>query len=883
MGGTEAGIVGSAGSGRSGLVRLLSLLRLDVAYTRACGDRLFYRDAGGQEHPVLDFLGGYGSTILGHSHPIPKEALQRALEADVPVHAQASIRPWAARVGEKLNALLRAESPGGESRYYHVHLLNTGTEATEAAIKHALLEWRGRQSGILLRLEGQRQREVHAERSSKREIGLAKLTEAVRSAEPVLLALEGAFHGKTAGALAATFNDAYSGMYHSRAVRVEFLAPNAASGTVGAAFDRHRVTLSREASFSNVIGVLAEPIQGEGGVRPLTAEFLADLAQRGQADNVPLIADEIQTGIYRTGRLLASHGLGVDPDYVMLGKSLGGGYAKVAALLVREDHYQPEFGIVHTSTFAEDDLSSLVALSTLDHLSRMPTFLAERAAWFEARIKDGFGHMMKRHPGVFREIRGRGFMLGVEFLPDADGKSVLVLDALSGTGYLPYVYASYLLHRHGIRVAATLNSANTLRLEPSALIEDASVDACLAAFEQLAQLVSERRFVALTAHLWPEASADAALARSRTVSPLSPSRIYRRTGLRKAAFLSHFIDDDHLKGFDRLFEVLSPADRRHFLDEIGPLAKPVIYHEQIMVGAGGAHVQFQLHGLTVPSRFFERCLREGNPSALRKVQEGVNRAFAIEGLSHVGLGQYTSIVTDSGTLLSLRPEWNVTTGNSLTVGFAYEALEDVLARKGWKLRDLHVGIVGIAGNICNTYAQLVADHARELTLVHREAIEVSPRFQRAVRSVLENSTIEPARVHSSSSMKDLSGCDVVILGTNSSQPLLRPEHLARDAVVLDISVPSNVDPAVYETRPDVECLQGGYARLPLGQQCESRLVPAPDGQIFACMAETVTLALANYRGCFSYGPLSKSGVLEIVEMAKRAGITIGSLKRTASF
>jgi predicted amino acid dehydrogenase len=110
--------------------------------------------------------------------------------------------------------------------------------------------------------------------------------------------------------------------------------------------------------------------------------------------------------------------------------------------------------------------------------------------------------------------------------------------------------------------------------------------------------------------------------------------------------------------------------------------------------------------------------------------------------------------------------------------------------------------------------------------------------------------------------------------------MLKPEHLKKDALVLDISVPSNVHPSVFSERADVECVQGGFARLPLGQKLDDcALVFAPEGEIFACMAETLTLGLLNHPESFSRGPLSKERILRITRMARDAGIELGSVKR----
>src|SRR3954462_3411375 len=175
------------------LQRALEFLKLDVRYARASGDFLFYQD-GAEERPVLDLLGGYGSTILGHNHPdIVREASQ-FLQRGGAIHAQASVRADAARLAEGINRLL-------PSRYITT-VLSTGTEAVEAALKDALLEWCAKRDRLVFRLERLRLR--HA-------------IDTVSQAEPIFVALEGAFHGKTAGRRSATSNPPSRRLSHAGA------------------------------------------------------------------------------------------------------------------------------------------------------------------------------------------------------------------------------------------------------------------------------------------------------------------------------------------------------------------------------------------------------------------------------------------------------------------------------------------------------------------------------------------------------------------------------------------------------------------------------------------------------------------------------------------
>jgi predicted amino acid dehydrogenase len=249
--------------------------------------------------------------------------------------------------------------------------------------------------------------------------------------------------------------------------------------------------------------------------------------------------------------------------------------------------------------------------------------------------------------------------------------------------------------------------------------------------------------------------------------------------------------------------------------------------------------------------------------------------------THVGLGQFTSIVSENGLLLrntAGQTDARITTGNSLTAGFAYEALVRALAQRGKNIADVRIGIVGANGNICNVLAQLIGDHASALTLVHRESLQESAKFREAVQNIIDHSAIDASRIRATNDPALLTDCDAVILGTNSTQKILKPEFLKKSAIVLDLSVPTNIDPRVFMERADVECFQGGLAQLPFGQMIDTPWIPTPKGETFACIAETLTTALLEINEDFSLGPITKERVLLSLEMAKQVGIELGSLR-----
>src|SRR6185295_968726 len=125
----------------------------------------------------------------------------------------------------------------------------------------------------------------------------------LEAARPVIIAFEGSFHGKTAGSVSVTWNETFRSMYPSSPVEVVFIRRADSPESIAATLDRYSVALplARESAFSRVAGVIFEPLQCEGGIHPIPEALLRSLAEASRARRIPLIADEIQTGLWRTG------------------------------------------------------------------------------------------------------------------------------------------------------------------------------------------------------------------------------------------------------------------------------------------------------------------------------------------------------------------------------------------------------------------------------------------------------------------------------------------------------------------------------------------------------------------------------------------------------
>jgi predicted acetylornithine/succinylornithine family transaminase len=331
----------------------LNAARYPVTFVRGEGVYLF--DADGKRY--LDFLGGIAVCALGHGHP----ALVSALTEQASRLLHVSNLFYTPEITAAADALVGRLGAG------RVYFCNSGTEANEAAIKAARkFAWRA----------GERDRSE-------------------------IVALDGSFHGRTYGSLAATMQPSKWEGFGPMPAGFVSVPPN----DVGAL---ERVVSRRTAA------VLLEPIQGEGGVRPLTPDF-AQAARRLCDDRgALLVCDEIQTGIGRTGAWWGHEHLGITPDVVTMAKALGGGFPVGATWLSTrcESALQPSD---HATTQGGGPLACAAVLAVLDAIDREG--LVENAAkmgeWLSAEVAD-----------LGTEVRGRGLLIGLELGRDAAGKVV---------------------------------------------------------------------------------------------------------------------------------------------------------------------------------------------------------------------------------------------------------------------------------------------------------------------------------------------------------------------------------------------------------------------------------------------------------------------------
>ena len=370
------------------------------------GEDVYLIDEKGDRY--LDLLSGIGVNALGYSSKVIQETIAQ--------QSRTLINASNYYFNDKMAGLAeRVTRITGMDRAYFG---NSGCEAIECALKLA------RAHAGILREEG-------------KQIGTK------------FLALEQSFHGRTFGAISATYKEKYRAPFEPVVPGFEFVNFNDIEDL--------------RAKFSNeVCGILLEAIQGEGGVRPLTQEFFAEARKLADSTGALIIVDEIQAGMGRTGKWCAYQHFGIKPDITTLAKPLAGGIPMSATLCTNEVARAFHAGM-HGTTFGGGPLACAVAMAVIDHIEKenLLDHINEIGDYFQAELRK----LAERHPCIV-EVRGKGLMIAAELDSAELGKHTV----------------TEMLKHH---VVINCTSDTTLRFLPPYIFERVHVDTTIAALDKV--------------------------------------------------------------------------------------------------------------------------------------------------------------------------------------------------------------------------------------------------------------------------------------------------------------------------------------------------------------------------------------------------------------
>ncbi len=365
----------------------------------------------------IDCLGGYGIYNVGHRHPKVVQAVRNQLDRQA-LHSQELLDPLRGMLAKLVSMI----TPG-ELNY--AFFTNSGTETIEGALK------------------------------------LAKL----HTGRPGIISTVGAFHGKSLGSLSCTAKAVFRTPYLP-------LLPGVQHVPYGDAETMRKIIYSSFAVGNEIAAVILEPVQGEGGVIIPPEGYFKEVRQICDEYGVLLIADEVQTGMGRTGKMFAMEHYDVVPDILCLAKAFGGGVMPIGAFVSTKEIFEKMTPnpFLHTTTFGGNPLACAAAIATINVIIEedLVRQSEEKGEYFLGKLKQ----VAEKYPAM-KEARGKGLLIGLDFIDDETGYEV-------AKG----------LFDHGVLVAGTLISAITIRIEPTLTISYEEMDTVVETLDKVLQGVS---------------------------------------------------------------------------------------------------------------------------------------------------------------------------------------------------------------------------------------------------------------------------------------------------------------------------------------------------------------------------------------------------------
>jgi ornithine--oxo-acid transaminase len=342
------------------MVRVLRTIGFDRHYVRANGAYL-WDDEGNR---YLDLLSGFGVFALGRNHPKVIEVLKQTLEAETPSLVQMDAPLLCGVLAERLLPTI----PGQPEKIF---FCNSGTEAVEGAIKFARCA----------------------------------------TGRPGILYCDHAYHGLTLGALSVTADENFRGGFGPMLEGARMVPFNDLSA------------LEEALAKRDVAAFIVEPVQGKG-VRVPDDDYLPEAARLCRQSGALFIADEVQTGLGRTGKLWAVEHWGVEPDLLCMAKALSGGFVPVGAVAARRGVFERVYdsmirALAHSSTFGQGNLAMAAGLATLEVLEEEN--LVKNAAELGDALMCDLRALVERYE-FLKEVRGKGLMIALEFAQPASFK-----------------------------------------------------------------------------------------------------------------------------------------------------------------------------------------------------------------------------------------------------------------------------------------------------------------------------------------------------------------------------------------------------------------------------------------------------------------------------
>ncbi|NWB99527.1 aminotransferase class III-fold pyridoxal phosphate-dependent enzyme [Pseudomonas gingeri] len=840
---------------------ILKKFKLDLDIVRSQGS--YHYDAHGKK--ILDGVAQYGALPFGHNPSELNDVAIEYLRSGRPNF----IQPFVAASTQKLaDRLIQIAGP----KYEHVVFTNTGTETVEAALK------------------------------------LGRL----RTGRRAVLSANNSFHGKTYAALSATGSQRYSN-------------PNIVDGENFSKVAYNDLAALKAALETRKFSAfIVEPIQGEGGMTPADGKYLEEAERLCRAYGTLLVLDEIQTGLGRSGAILAAHRYGVEPDVILLSKALGGGIIPIGAMIIKRGVYSAEFDSKHSSTFANGGLACAVGLAVIDSLIDEQSAQLEHVRACETIIGERLTLLAGKYSNF--TYSGLGLMYALHF-SDPTTQGNYIVSYAQKSDLMSLLICGYLVHVKSIFCMPLLNDAElgSIRFQPALNISKSELNRFLGAFEEVCEILQEKRYDKLMGYLvgYEPAISDASVKGNTKKKPqrraLSPQPVAGDHV--QFAFLLHSTSaEDICRGLpEAVIEYFSDAQKlalAHWFFSFGQIENsPEVVFEFSMASPHGRVVNGAMIYSPISPQAMLKLSRADKADLLKKYLQKAQEVGAVV----VGLGAYTSVISKGGLDIADAP-FRLTTGNSLTAISSCNLIREVFGRSAGQKRLMIFGARGSVGRIalmdlCQYFGKIDVVGSTSSTVAEQyinlrsALIEVlqqdeSPSDDSAagkfwsvcrnlnLEQVLLDSPIEqvPTLMQSIVEAGAASGVqsfeihigleqtviaqdiDCVYSATSEGKPFIAADIFPKACKIFDVARPFDV----LREEGVREVYEGGLVTLPDTQAMLSdcNIIGCEPGVSLACLSETILLSMENVSSSYSIGKEIAYGEAKAVgELAAHHGFS----------
>lgn len=773
--------------------RVLNSIDMLVAFESGQGEYLFYTK-NGKTVQCLDFLTNFGPDLFGINNERLVTVAKNFFDGAQVNLCNAGVPASAAVLADKLNRMTNAAAGGGE---YVIKFANSGAEGVEVAFKvvelykykqidmlvesarsniqrakHAIAAGHGFSEDFLRRavqlinekrfafIVEQQQLDISAcSAGDILDFIYAVNEHLLLRTELATIALEKGFHGKTHGALRATYKKEYRKPYLRYLSKTVFVPPDDVQALHAAfaqqmeiyyqiKFQDHQLHW-QEIPWTKVSSIIIEPVMGEGGAYQLSKQFLQACRDAANQHKIALILDEIQCGLGRTGYFLSTEWSGVKGDLYILSKQLGGGIAKISATMIESKYYDKDDDILnHSSTFNEDSFSSRIALEVLNiyETDRIQERVLETGGYLKARLEA----LQREFPQAIEKVTGMGLLLGIYIADQSTSYSVFIR-SLWEMESLGAIIIAHLLNVFNIRLFVTVsNDRPVIRLQPCAYIKKEQCDYVVSAMRHICLILSRDNAYELmkflTGHLTPAQPDDIKDFRPLRTAPKVDVERYIQQGGKTAFMLLHILDYTHPKKYlDHSLAPFTDAELTYLIDRFYGVSDDVYVgtHDALKITSttGSEVVLVPVYTLAGPTKIKDalQLAKTGadNNRALRyllRITETAKQEVIDLGGTALGYGGYWSIVAQYGLgyqderifVSAFEDEGRVkqTTGNTLTAHVTALAIREAIAKVRAKGETVTLAAVGINGNICNSAALSLLKDVERIIAVASSAVSI---------------------------------------------------------------------------------------------------------------------------------------------------------------